>query len=106
VNTEALGRDQAAARHAPKTPEEVARAAKSLGASGYSDHTIAAILQGCCTACGSHFRRRRAHHRLCLRCWRWTKAIWYWRRADAAFRNALALRGRGEMPDRLQRMAG
>jgi transposase-like protein len=31
--------------YAPKTPAEVARAARDLAASGYSDHTIAAILK-------------------------------------------------------------
>jgi hypothetical protein len=31
--------------HAPKTTEEVAKAARDLAASGFSDHTIAAILK-------------------------------------------------------------
>jgi transposase len=30
--------------HAPKTADEIERAAKDLAASGYSDHTVAAIL--------------------------------------------------------------
>jgi hypothetical protein len=34
-----------AEKHAPKTPQEVARAAQDLAASGYSDHTIASILK-------------------------------------------------------------
>jgi hypothetical protein len=31
--------------HAPRTPEEIARAARDLAASGFSDHTVAAILK-------------------------------------------------------------
>jgi hypothetical protein len=34
-----------AMKYAPSTPEEVARAARDLAHSGYSDHTISAILK-------------------------------------------------------------
>jgi hypothetical protein len=34
-----------AMEHAPKTTEEILRAAKSLAAAGFTDHTVAAILQ-------------------------------------------------------------
>lgn len=32
-------------QHAPKTPAELATAARALAAEGYSDHTIGAILK-------------------------------------------------------------
>jgi hypothetical protein len=34
-----------AERYAPKTPKEVARTARDLAASGFSDYTVAAILK-------------------------------------------------------------
>jgi hypothetical protein len=37
-------RDRAQA-HAPKTAEEIERAARDLAASGFSDHTVATILK-------------------------------------------------------------
>ena len=42
--TDPFYRDRAE-KHAPKTAEEIAAAARDLAASGYSDHTISAILK-------------------------------------------------------------
>lgn len=44
MSEESYRRDRAM-EHAPKTQEEIERAARDLAASGFSDHTVSAILK-------------------------------------------------------------
>ena len=44
MSTQVFHRDRAM-QHAPKTREEIARAARELSDAGYSNHTVASILK-------------------------------------------------------------